>query len=209
MEVKNEADRIKRKIIWKNIFIVLLIGVALFLFLKLVIEIDLLDDKKKMYLEIATPSLVAVALFIAWTEKKDKKDWEEADKYFHPERYNNGEPKQKTNLDMLREASQSKMKSSALSELGIDDKDKNENGNGNSESQSTEQEDTTLIGSKAKVSSDGRVSGIGEYKFTPPGKCGINGKKDIGGFGKFNTGVRSDSTLTGQTGSILDRYKND
>lgn len=206
MEIKNEADRIHRKIIWKNIIIVLLIGVALFLFLKLVIEIDLLDDKKKMYLEIAIPSLVAVALIIAWTEKKDKKAWEEADKYFHLDKYGNGEARPKTNLEQLREATQNKMKSSSLSELGLE---KQDGENKSSDNESTEQADDNVIGSKAKVSSDGRVSGIGEYKFTPPGKNTINGKKDIGGFGKFNTGVRSDSTLTGQTGSILDRYKND
>lgn len=206
MEIKNEADRIRRKILWKNIIIVLLIGVALFLFLKLVIEIDLLDDKKKMYLEIATPSLVAVALIIAWTEKKDKKAWEEADKYFHPDKYGDGEAKSKTNLEQLRETTQNKMKTSSLSELGLE---KQEGEDKFSDNESTEQADDNIIGSKAKVSSDGRVSGIGEYKFTPPGKNTINGKKDIGGFGKFNTGVRSDSTLTGQTGSILDRYKND
>lgn len=206
MEIKNEADRIRRKILWKNIIIVLLIGVALFLFLKLVIEIDLLDDKKKMYLEVATPSLVAVALIIAWTEKKDKKAWEEADKYFHPDKYGDGEAKPKTNLEQLRETTQNKMKTSSLSELGLE---KQEGEDKFSDNESTEQADDNIIGSKAKVSSDGRVSGIGEYKFTPPGKNTINGKTNIDGFGKFNTGVRSDSTLTGQTGSILDRYKND
>ena len=55
---------------------------------------------------------------------------------------------------------------------------------------------------KDALSNSGRVTGIGEYKFTPPG-----GKQKKDDFHKFNTGVRSDSTLTGQTGSILDRYK--
>lgn len=210
MEINNEADKIKRKIIWKNIAIFLLSAVDLVLFLKLMLELDTLEAKPKLYLEIAIPAIIVLCVAISYTQKKDRKAWEEAEKYFHPDK--NGEQKPKTKIEMLREANAENMKQSTSAGLGNNSEDKNKDKDDATETEeiaNDEDDATRLIGSKVKVTSDGRVSGIGEYKFSAPnGKGGFGGPKKTG-FNKFDTGtgVRSDSTLTGQTNSILDRYK--
>ncbi len=210
MEINNEADKIKRKIIWKNVAIFLLSAIDLILFLKLMLELDTLEAKPKLYLEIAIPVIIVLCVVISYTQKKDRKAWEEAEKYFHPDK--NAEQKPKTKIEMLREANTEKMKQSTSAGLGnsSENKDKDKDDNAETENNADDENDATrLIGSKAKVTSDGRVSGIGEYKFTSPnGKGGLGGPKKTG-FNKFDTGtgVRSDSTLTGQTNSILDRFK--
>ncbi len=211
MEINNEADKIKRKIIWKNIAIFIFSMTDIILFLKLALEFEVLEPKMLLFLEIAVPALIVLCIIIAYTQKKDRKAWEEAEKYFNPDK--NAEQKPKSNLEKLRESTQSKLKKSASQIIDGDQTkvDKRPEEDNVTEAQKDDEDNATrLIGSKAKVTSDGRVSGIGEYKFTPPGgdKGGL-GSKNKTGFNKFDTGVgvRSDSTLTGQTNSILDRYK--
>ena len=192
MEVNNEADRIKRKIYWKNFFIFLLVAVALALFLNFAVTYDTIEDKMKLFSEIAIPVCVVLSIIIAYTQKKDRKAWEEAEKYFHPD---NNVDVPKSKLDELRDKNKKLYKIN-----GSEEEQKDEN---STDAESKDKTSEEVIGNKKDVlSNSGRVTGIGEYKFTPPG-----GKQKKDDFHKFNTGVRSDSTLTGQTGSILDRYK--
>ena len=86
MEINNEADKIKRKIIWKNIAIFIFSMTDIILFLKLALEFEVLEPKMLLFLEIAVPALIVLCIIIAYTQKKDRKAWEEAEKYFNPDK---------------------------------------------------------------------------------------------------------------------------